>query len=198
MRAKSPQASAALNGNRVRSPKRPTQRCQSVLLHDLADSGNPLSAPPRTAGPIKWNPETSTISAAGACPYVTPPTVGGNDNAARETKIFFGGKNKKWCKAIKDTGKPAATPPELPRALKWSDYPSADNWVCSDAAKCGSSDDVKTLAGLLPKTKIGEKEYEHQCVKYAAKTGAKQKHSDPEVATPFCRAVLLCPRPLLS
>ena len=125
---------------------------------------------------------------------MTPPTVGGNDNAARETKIFFGGKNKKWCKAIKDTGKPAATPPELPRALKWSDYPSADNWVCSDAAKCGNLDDVKTLAGLLPKITVEKKEYEHQCVKYAAKTGAKQKHSDPEVA---CQR-FWCPHPLVS
>ena len=132
---------------------------------------------------------------------MTPPTVGGNDNAATETKIFFGGNNEAWCKGIKNgkdavpAAPPAAAVDAVPaRLLTWSDYKSGDNWVCSDAAKCGNLDDVKTLAGLLPKITVEKKEYEHQCVKYAAKTGAKQKHSDPEVA---CQR-FWCPHPLVS
>ena len=132
------------------------------------------------------------------CPYVTPPTVGGeNENPERTTKIFFGGKDEDWCKGI-NNGVPASegVPAVDGRALTGADYTDSENWVSSDDA-----DDVKTLAGLLPTTKVGEKEYKHQCVKYAAKPGAKQKHSDPEVATPFCRrffVLSLCPHPLLS
>ena len=156
-----------------------SSRTQSILCR----------LPLGTAGPIKWDPESLAAAAEDPCPYVTPPTVGGeSENSARTMKIFFGGKDEDWCKGINngDDG----------RALTGADYKDSENWVSSDDA-----DDVKTLAGLLPTTKVGEKEYKHQCVKYAAKPGAKQKHSDPEVATPFCRrffVLSLCPHPLLS
>ena len=186
MRAKSLRASAATNGTQVRSPKRPTQRSHSPFFDTTSRAQSILCRllPLGTAGPIKWNPESLAAAAEDPCPYVTPPTVGGeSDDSSRTTKIFFGSKvDEASCKRINDPPTSDGGDAVEGRALTGADYKDSDNWVSSDDAE-----DVKTLAGLLPTTTVGTKEYKHVCVKYAAKPGAKQKHSDPEVATPFCR-----------
>lgn len=149
-----------------------TSRAQSILCGLL-----PLG----TAGPIKWNPELLAAAAEDPCPYETPPTA--SRTSSMTTKIFFGGKDEAWCKRTNEGVSPFGQDGQgvAGRAMTGADYKDSENWVSAD-----DSTDVQTLADLLPTTKVGTKEYKHQCVKYAAKKGAKQKHSDPEVATPFC------------
>ena len=110
------------------------------------------------------------------CPYVTPPTTGGNCDTVREDGVCtagkdigirFGSRTTEWCdKTRNNTG----------ADLTWANHD--DGYVSPKF-----EDETVTLAKLLPKyTAADGTEYEHTCVKYAAKSGVVQKHSDPQVS----------------
>lgn len=143
--------------------------------------------PSYQSGPIKWNPETLQPSSTSPCPYKTPPVVGGNcDNINEDTKscdqgkdiwIRFGNRTSEWCEEAKKQKNDGED-------LSWNDFGKDGH----PAANLKFDENVDKLSKLLDNytytyTDGGNthtKNYEHSCVKYAAKAGAVQSFDQPQ------------------